>query len=121
MDLIRIARRVNDKKKKVKKVPSVSKKKNKEEIPEIVSSVLDPGVEYSFKVDFSLTVSFEGDSPEVSEEKLRRKLKSEMLSGVKSAAKITAADFGLMATSIQVTPIKIDSSVNDQMDDIESW
>jgi len=115
MDLLRLARRVSDKTKpkKARKpgktaVPAIS------EVPDVSGDVLDPGVEYSFKVDLSFVADFEGDASEISEDRLRRKFKAEILSAMKSAALMAAADFGLRATNIRVNPVVISSAVNDQ-------
>lgn len=126
MNLVRIARRVSDKS-KTKSAPKKTKKTKKKpdrvaepvrqpelEIPDISMDVLDPGVEYSFKVDLSLVVDFEGDASEVSEPRLRKKLKSEVLAAIKGAVLMTANDFGLRANNIKVNPVSVSSAMNDQ-------
>ena len=115
MDLIRVARRVSEKAKpkRAKKPKKTSLQAQQPEIPEVSSNVLDPGVEFSFKIDLSLVVDFEG-SAEVSEEKLRRKLKAEIFAAMKGAALMAANDFGLQASNISINPISISSAVNDQ-------
>lgn len=112
MDIERIARRLSDKTQAKKSKKKVSKPKL--DIPEISFDVLDPGVEYSYKIDLSLTVDFEGDASEVSEDRLRRKLKSELIAALKGASLITADDFRLRATNVKVNPISISSALNDQ-------
>lgn len=108
MDLFRIARKVSEKKIKSRKpVPEP-------EIEEIPENILDPGVEYSFKIDLSLTVDFEGDAIDISESRLRRKLKAEILAAMKGAALITANDFGLRASNIKISPVSVGSAMNDQ-------
>ena len=121
-----MARRVSEKTRKTKKTPSlVSKKPRKtkktpdpvseSEVLELSDDVLDPGVEYSFKVDLSFSVDFEGDVMDVSENRIRRKLKAEILAAMKGASLIAANDFGLRAGNIRVSPITISSAINDQM------
>jgi len=117
MDLIRVARRVSDKVKKPKK-PSKTpapRRAPEPEVPEVSFDVENPGVEYSFKVDLSFTVDFEGDVSEIPEAKLRRKLKAEILAAMKGAALMSAADFGLRANNIRINPIIVSSAINDQM------
>lgn len=128
MDFVRIARRVSDKSKaKTKSAPKKPRNTKKKpdrvaepvqqpepEIPDISMDVLDPGVEYSFKVDLSLTVDFEGDTSEVSEPRLRKKLKAEMLAAIKGATLMTANDFGLRANNVKVSPVSVSSAMNDQ-------
>lgn len=110
MDLTRVARRVSDKAKpKKRKSPAPEP-----EVPEVNSNVLDPGVEYSFKVDLSFSIDFEGDVSEVSSDKLRKKLKAEILAALKGAALMSASDFGLQASNIRINPIVVSAAVNDQ-------
>jgi hypothetical protein len=127
MDLIRIARRVNDKGKSKSKSKSAPKPRAKPpaktslrktapdlDVPEVMSDVLDPGVEYSFSVSLSLTVDFEGDTHEVSEDRLRKKLKAEVVAALKGAALITGNDFQLRTNRILINPVTVESAMNDQ-------
>lgn len=119
MDLTRIAKRVGDKTKKPKKPSKTSLRKKPElTIPEIGQNVLSPGVEYSFKVDLSFTVDFEG-SGDVSEIRVRNKLKSEIAAAIKGAVLMAANDFQLQASNISVQPARIESALNDQMHAVE--
>lgn len=123
--IVRIARRVSDKAKAKSKVKKPAKKPAKKpdrsakeptdfDVPDVSGNILDPGVEYSFKVDMSFSVDFEGDASEIAESRLRKKLKAEILAAMKGAALMTADDFGLRASSITISPISITSAINDQ-------
>jgi len=117
MDLTRVARRVSDKTKAKAKKPaktSLHKPAPEPEVPEVMADVLDPGVEYSFNVSLSLSVDFEGDASEISPERLRKKLKAEVVAALKGAALITANDFGLRADRILINPVSVESALNDQ-------
>lgn len=114
MDLIRVAKRISKPKKQKKPLKTPSKKTPLPEIPEIQENVLDPGIEYSFKVDLSLTVDFEGNGVEVSESRLRNKLKNELMAAVKGAVLMAADDFQLRADGIVISPMTISSALNDQ-------
>jgi len=117
MDLTRVARRVSDKTKTKAKKPaktSLRKPAPEPEVPEVMADVLDPGVEYSFNVSLSLSVDFEGDASEISPERLRKKLKAEVVAALKGAALITANDFGLRADRILINPVSVESALNDQ-------
>lgn len=105
MDFVHIAKRISEKSKT---------KKMLDDVPEVSSDILDPGVEYSFKVDLTLLADFEGNVSEVPEARIRRKLKSEVLAAMKSAVLIVANDLGLRAESITINPMSITSAVNDQ-------
>lgn len=125
---VRVALRKNRSKKKKtskKKKPTSKKKKTskKRRVSEpeeklfdpdqysvdIEENMLRPKVEYSCRMEFSISVDFEGQVPK---ERLVKKLKSEMVAAMKAGVNIVSRDFSLENTGVKVQPIKVECAVN---------
>lgn len=76
---------------------------------DIEEDMLRPLVEYSCRMELSLSVDFEGQVPK---DRLIKKLKSEMMASIKAAVNIVSRDFSLETTGVKVQPIKLECAVN---------
>jgi hypothetical protein len=119
MDIARIARQVTklsfkDKSKQTKKSEKTSRNSGGVDIPDVYDSMLNPGVEYSFSIDMSFSVDFEGHVDGIEESELLKKLKSEIMEAIRGAALITADEFDVRTSNIRINPMIVESTVNDQ-------
>jgi hypothetical protein len=122
VDFHRIAARVLEARKKKRKPKSRKKKAPISQAPvtsqdadwqDTSADVSRPQTEFGCKVDISLMADFEGQADRSA---LVKKIKAELINGLKSSMAIVSRDLGVDCTNVSVQPLKLDIVVNDQAD-----
>lgn len=114
MNLLRIATRLVEARRKQTKVrPKAVSKSKKPILIKQDPETLHPQTEYACKVELSLTADFEGD---IAKKDLIKKIKSELIASIKAGMTTVCKDFNLECSSVLVQPLQVEVAVNDQAD-----
>lgn len=110
-----------------KKAPKKKSPKTKKEMPQPIedeqpsreapepsaTDLLSANTEFSVRAEVSLSVDFEGS---VSQSKLKKKFRNELMAAIKEAVTITANSLQVSPSTVVVQPIMFDVAVNDNID-----